>query len=108
MEHQSSTAAKPMNKTELTNALITATGLTKAQVNTFFEELTKIMSQQLGDGGPGEFTLPSLAKIKVVRKPATPERMGIDPFTKQEKLFKAKPARKVVKVNALKGLKDLV
>src|SRR5207249_391772 len=93
MEHETATAAKPMNKTELTNALINSTGLTKAQVNTFFDELTKLIAQNLGDGGPGEFTLPGLAKIKVNRKPAVAEHMGIDPFTKQEKLFKAKPAR---------------
>ncbi|HVC96744.1 MAG TPA: HU family DNA-binding protein [Pirellulales bacterium] len=108
MENQTTTAAKPMNKTELTNALINTTGLTKAQVSAFFDELAKLMGQQLGEGGPGEFTLPGLAKIKVVRKPATPERMGINPFTKQEQLMKAKPARNVVKINALKGLKDMV
>jgi nucleoid DNA-binding protein len=108
VENQATTATKPMNKTELTNALINSTGLTKAQVNSFFDELTKLIAQSLGEGGPGEFTLPALAKIKVNRKPAVPEHMGIDPFTKQEKLFKAKPARKVVKINALKGLKDLV
>jgi hypothetical protein len=47
-------------------------------------------------------------KIKLVHKPAVPERRGINPFTKEETTFKAKPARNVVKVQPLKGLKDMV
>jgi nucleoid DNA-binding protein len=47
-------------------------------------------------------------KIKVVKKPATPARKGINPFTKEEVMFKAKPARNVVKVQPLKTLKDMV
>jgi len=47
-------------------------------------------------------------KINVVRKPAMPERKGINPFTKEETIFKAKPAKNVVKVVPLKGLKDMV
>jgi nucleoid DNA-binding protein len=108
MEEQTTTAAKAMTKTELINALVNSTGLSKVQVTTFFDELTKLIAQNIGGGGPGEFTLPNLAKIKVSRKPAVPEHMGIDPFTKQERLFKEKPARNVVKINALKGLKDMV
>ena len=47
-------------------------------------------------------------KIKVVRKPATEEREGINPFTKEKTIFKAMPARNVVKISPLKGLKDMV
>ena len=47
-------------------------------------------------------------KIKVVRKPATKSRKGTNPFTGEAMIFKAKPARKVVKVLALKGLKEMV
>ena len=47
-------------------------------------------------------------KIKLVRKPSQPARKGINPFTKEEVMFKAKPARNVVKVLPLKGLKDMV
>ena len=49
-----------------------------------------------------------LFKVKVVKKPATKAREGINPFTGEPTIFKAKPARKVVKVLALKGLKDMV
>jgi hypothetical protein len=47
-------------------------------------------------------------KIRVVTRPATKARKGVNPFTGQEMMFKAKPARKVVKVQALKGLKEMV
>jgi nucleoid DNA-binding protein len=56
----------------------------------------------------GVFTVPGLMKIKVVKKPATKARKGINPFTGEPAVFKAKPARKAVKVTPLKGLKDLV
>jgi hypothetical protein len=46
-------------------------------------------------------------KVIVVNKPATPARRGINPFTKQEQMFAAKPARRVVKIRALKALKDM-
>ena len=53
------------------------------------------------------FTLPGVLKVKVTRKPATKARKGVNPFTGQEMMFKAKPARNVVKIQALKSLKDL-
>jgi nucleoid DNA-binding protein len=54
------------------------------------------------------FTVPGLLKMRVVKKPATKARKGVNPFTGEEMMFKAKPASKVVKVAALKGLKDMV
>jgi hypothetical protein len=53
------------------------------------------------------FAVPGLMKITVIQKPAVKARMGMNPFTKQEQMFKAKPARKVIKVRALKALKDM-
>jgi hypothetical protein len=52
--------------------------------------------------------MPGLCKIVVQHKPATKERKGINPFTKEETVFKAKPARNVVKIRPLKKLKDMV
>lgn len=101
-------AAKPLSKSEITAALSESTGLSKAQVASLFDSLVNLVGQNLGSTGPGIFTLPGLLKIKVVRKPATPARTGINPFTKQETTFKAKPARNVVKLQALKSLKALV
>jgi len=99
---------KALSKSEITAALSESTGLTKAQVTSLFESLSTLVGQNIGSGGPGIFTLPGLLKIKVVRKPATPARTGINPFTKQETTFKAKPARNVVKLQALKSLKSMV
>jgi nucleoid DNA-binding protein len=98
---------KPMNKTEIIAALSEATGLTKQQVSGLFDELSKLIGKNMGNEGPGSFALPGLLQIKVVRKPATEEHQGINPFTKEEMVIKAKPAKNVVKIVALKGLKDL-
>ncbi len=108
MEENATAAKKPMNKTEIFTALCEATGLTKQQVGGLFDELATLIRQNLRQEGPGVFALPGLLQIKVVRKPATEERKGINPFTKEETIFKAKPAKNVVKVVALKGLKDMV
>ena len=105
---ENQTAKKPMNKTDVFAALVEATGLTKQQVGSLFDELGKLIGKNLGSDGPGVFALPGLLQIKVVRKPATEEHKGINPFTKEEMVIKAKPAKNVVKVTALKGLKDLV
>ena len=99
---------KPMTKTEIIAALCEATSLAKDQVAGLLEELAKLIEANLKDTGPGTFTVPGLMKINVVRKPATPEREGVNPFTKEKTIFKAKPAKNVVKVVALKGLKDMV
>ncbi|MEE9418670.1 MAG: HU family DNA-binding protein [Desulfatiglandaceae bacterium] len=56
----------------------------------------------------GKFTLPGLMKIEVKRKPATKARKGINPFTDEETVFKAKPARNVVKIRPLKQMKGMV
>ena len=99
---------KPMTKTEVINAMCEATELSKQQVSLFLDELGKLIASNLNEEGPGTFAVPGLMKIKVVRKPATPEREGINPFTKEKTIFKAKPARNVVKITPLKGLKDMV
>jgi hypothetical protein len=61
----------------------------------------------VGKNGPGVFVFPGLMKIMVVQKPAVAARKGINPFTKQEQMFKARPACKVIKIRALKALKDM-
>jgi nucleoid DNA-binding protein len=109
MEHQQpATPPKPMSKTEIVAALSQATELTKQQVTGLLDELGKLIASNLKEDGPGVFTMPGLMKIHVVRKPATPEREGVNPFTKEPTVFKAKPAKNVVKIAVLKGLKDMV
>jgi nucleoid DNA-binding protein len=99
---------KPMNKTEIMTALSEAAGLDKQQVAGLFNELSKLIAKNLSDDGPGIFTIPDLLQIKAVRKPAVEEHKGINPFTKEEMIVKAKPATTTVKVVALKGLKGMV
>ena len=81
--------------------------MTKKEVGSVFDSLGTLIKRDL-KRGPGVYTVPGLMKVKVVRKPATKARLGINPFTGEEMMFKAKPARNVVKVLALKGLKEMV
>ena len=99
---------KPMTKSEIFSSLSESSGLTKKEVAGLFDDLAEMISKNLNKTGPGVFTIPGLSKIRVVRKPATKARKGINPFTKEETIFKAKPARNVVKITPLKALKDMV
>jgi len=99
---------KPMTKSEIVSGIADATGLTKKDVNSVFEAMAVQIKESLGGGGPGAYTVPGLMKLIVQRKPATEARKGINPFTKEETVFKAKPARNVVKIRPLKNLKDMV
>jgi nucleoid DNA-binding protein len=99
---------KALNKTETLNILAERTGLDRKQVGSLLEELGRLIAEQLHEQGPGSINVPGLMRIKVLRKPAQAERTGIHPITKQETVFKAKPARNVVKITPLKGLKDMV
>lgn len=98
---------KPATKSEILSNIADATELTRKQVASVFDALSDQIKTAVGKKGPGVFTLPGLLKIVVNHKPATPKRKGINPFTKEEQIFKAKPARKVIKVRALKALKDM-
>lgn len=98
--------AGPRNKSGVLNAVSEATGIRRKEVATVMGALTALIANDMAKNG--SFTLPGLAKMSVIRKPATKERKGINPFTKEPAIFKAKPARKVVKIRALKALKDFV
>jgi len=100
---------KAPTKSEIYASIAEDTGLTKKDVAAVFESLSSQIKKNLGGrGGPGIFTVPGLLKMRVVKKPATKARKGVNPFTGEEMMFKAKPASKTVKVAALKGLKDMV
>lgn len=100
---------KPPTKAEIYATIVDDTGLTRKDVAAVFDSLhTQIEKSLSGRGGSGFFAIPGLLKMRVVKKPARKARLGINPFTGEEMMFKAKPASKVVKVSALKGLKDMV
>ena len=97
-----------MSKSEFVAALAEKSGLTKKQAATALESLNEMVAHELGKRGPGEVILPGLLRLSVVSKPATPEHEGLNPFTKEAMIYKAKPARRVIKVRPLKFLKDAV
>ncbi len=99
-------AAKPATKSEILTNIATSTQLSRKQVSSVFDALSDQIKNAVGKKGPGIFAVPGLMKISVIQKPATKARKGINPFTKQEQMFKAKPARRVIKVRPLKALKD--
>jgi nucleoid DNA-binding protein len=99
--------AKAPSKSEILKALSESTELSRKQVASVIDGLAALIARNLGRKGPGLFVVPALVKITVIKKPAVKAHKGINPFTKQEQMFKAKPARKVVKVRALKALKDM-
>ena len=100
-------AQKPPTKTEVYSNIAAATDLSKKQVAAVFDALAAEVKKALDRSGPQAFTIPGLCKITVQHKPATKARKGINPFTKEETIFKAKPARNAVKVRPLKNLKDM-
>ena len=99
---------KPPTKSEIYANIAESTELSKREVAAVIDALAAEMQKSLGRRGCGQFTIPGLCKVTVQRKPATKERKGINPFTGEEAVFKAKPARNVVKIRPLKGLKDMV
>jgi nucleoid DNA-binding protein len=100
---------KPPTKSEIYAKIVDDTGLTRKDVAAVFESLNGQIKQNLGGrNAPETFTIPGLMKLRVVKKPARPARQGVNPFTGEQMMFKAKPASKVVKISPLKGLKDMV
>lgn len=93
-------------KSEILASISKDTDLTKKQVGAVFDSLSTTIKKSLR--GHGIFTMPGLLKMKVVKKPATKAREGINPFNGQKMMFKAKPASKKVRIAALKHLKEFV
>jgi DNA-binding protein HU-beta len=95
-----------MSKSELIQKIADEVSLSKKDVKAVIEQLAEVAYNEMKKSGA--FLLPGFAKFVVVKKPATPERKGINPFTKEPTVFKAKPARKVLKVRPVKAAKDAV
>ena len=97
-------AGNRMSKTEFVEAIANQSGLDKKQVNAVLNAMTDIVYKELK--AENEVVIPGLLKLTSVTKPAVPEHEGINPFTKEKTMFKAKPERKVIKPRPLKALKD--
>lgn len=101
---------KAASKSEVIANIATATDLSKKQVASVFDALTSEIGKALGKKGTGVFQVPGLCKIVRINKPAQPARKGVpNPFKPGELMdVAAKPAKNVVKVRPLKGLKGMV
>ena len=94
-------------KTQILNQIAENTELSRKQVQSVLDELTDLIEGHVKKRAVGEFALPGLMKITTVKKPAKKARKGINPFTGEETVFKAKPASIQVKIRPLKKLKEM-
>jgi nucleoid DNA-binding protein len=103
-------AKKAPSKSEVTNSIAEATGLSKKEVLAVLEALSGEIKKSISSKGPGVFAIPGLVKIERKKVPARPAKKGVpNPFKPGELMDQAaKPASTKVKVRALKNLKDMV
>ncbi|MFK7759052.1 MAG: HU family DNA-binding protein [Phycisphaerales bacterium] len=99
---------KPRTKSEVLSTISDHVGISKKEAAQVFDIMGEMIEKDLKKTSCGTFNVPGMMKVSVQRKPATKARKGVNPFTKEEMVFKAKPARNVVKVRPLKALKDRV
>ena|SRR5579862_8490485 len=102
------TIKDPLSKSSMIKTITDVTCLNKKDVSAVLECLTQVIEKHVKSGGPGIFVMPGLMKISVVKKPARAARKGVNPFTGEEIMIKARPAYKAVKIKALKKLKEMV
>jgi nucleoid DNA-binding protein len=95
-----------MTKSQIVAGIAENTGLTKKQVVSVMDEMDTLIERSIKKRSIGEFTIPGMMKITTVKKPARKARKGINPFTGEETVFKAKPASVAVKVRPLKKMKE--
>jgi len=97
--------ATSMSKSGLINALVEEGGdVSRKQVKAILDALTDIGHKELKKNGL--FTMPGFAKFRVIKKPATKARQGVNPFTKEPMTFAAKPASKSVRARPIKAIRD--
>jgi nucleoid DNA-binding protein len=105
-ESNGATMATQMSKSQLIEKIATSTEVSKKEVKGVMDALVDVGHKELKKNGV--FLVPGFAKFVVVKKPATKARKGTNPFTGEEMMFKAKPARKIVRARPVKAAKDAV
>jgi DNA-binding protein HU-beta len=100
--------AKLMSKSELIQKIVEqySNDVARKDVKGIIETLAAIGYKELNKSGA--FLVPGFAKFVVIKKPATKERSGINPFTKEPTIFKARSARKIIRARPVKAVKDAV
>ena len=101
-------SAKPRSKGDVFRTIAQHVGIHHRDVAAVFHTLAHMIRADLSKSGAGVFKVPGLMRVTVKRKPATKARMGINPFTKEQVMFKAKPARNVVRVRPMKPLNEML
>jgi nucleoid DNA-binding protein len=96
-----------MSKAQVIGEIVEKSGLAKKDVQNVFDQLLQIVERELGKNGPGEIVVPDLVKLRVKVVPGRPEHVGVDPFTKQQRTFPARPESRKVRASVAKRLKDL-
>jgi len=99
---------KAFTKSQFVSTISEQSAVSKKEVELVLSSVSKVINAHLKKQGPRTFSWPGLFKIVVVKKPATPERWGVNPFTKEKMKFAAKPASLKVRVRPLKALKEMV
>ena len=104
------TNVKALTKGQVLEHIAQATELSKKQVAAVFDSVTDLLGSQLKKSGSGKFVFPGLFKVVTIRKPAQKGGKEVkNPFKPGEMMItKDKPARTVIKVRPLKGLKEMV
>lgn len=98
-----------MTKLQIINAIVEDTGLAKKDVASVLSSMGELLQRHMKKRGSGEFSIPETGvKVRRVKKPARKSRMGRNPATGEAIKIAAKPASTVVKVVALKALKDSI
>ena len=103
---KSTPIADKLTKGQIVTSIAESVGLSKKQIGSVMDELHSLIERSIKKRGAGEFTIPGILKITTVNKPARKARKGINPFTGEETMFKAKPASIAVKIRPLKKLKE--
>jgi nucleoid DNA-binding protein len=98
--------ATQMTKSQLIESIAESCELAKKDVKAMMESLAVVGYKELKKNGV--FVVPGFAKFVVIKKPATKEREGINPFNGEKMMFKAKPARKIVRARPVKAAKAAV
>ena len=98
--------AVQMTKSQLIEKIAVENEIAKKDVKGVLETLATIGYKELKK--TGIFLVPGFAKFVVIKKPATKAREGTNPFTGEKMMFKAKPARKIVRARPVKAIKDAV
>jgi nucleoid DNA-binding protein len=98
--------AVQMTKSQLIEKIAAENEVAKKDVKGVLETLATVGYKELKKNGV--FLVPGFAKFVVIKKPATKAREGTNPFTGVPMMFKAKPARKIVRARPVKAAKDAV